>query len=64
MQISTNLPQATAADSSGGGVRVIKLAQDQQKAEGEAAVQLIESAGAVAQATTGSNPGQSIDVYV
>lgn len=63
MQISTVSPQAVSSDAGGGGIRVTKIAQDQQKAEGAAAVQLIESAAATAPSGS-SNPGQSIDVYV
>lgn len=62
MQISTVSPQTVNADPSGGGIRVTKIAQDQQKAEGAAAVQLIESAAAVAPPS--GNPGQSIDIHV
>lgn len=63
MQISTLSPQAVSVDNSGGGIRATKVAQDQQQAEGAAAIELIESAGAVASTGTDGSPGQSIDVY-
>ena len=64
MQITTTSPQASNVDSSGAGVRVLKIAQDQQKADGQAAVALIESAGAVSQASASGNLGQNINIHV
>lgn len=63
MQVSTLSPQAVSVDNTGGGIRATKIAQDQQQVEGAAAVELIESAGAVATAGSGGSLGQSIDVY-
>lgn len=64
MEISTTSPQATGVDTGGGGLRVTKIAQDQQKAQGQAAVQLIEAAGAVSQPRPSGTVGQNIDVRV
>lgn len=64
MQISTTSPQAVNVDTGGAGIRATKVAQDQQKAEGQAAVQLIEAAGAVAKSQPSGSVGQSIDIRV
>ena len=63
MQISTTAPQASNVEAGGGGVRVLKIAQDQQKAEGQAAVQLIEAAGAAAKPQPAGNVGLNIDIH-
>ncbi len=54
--------QASTGNNQGDGISVIKLAQDQQKADGQAAVQLIESASIPLQG--GSGAGSVIDVHV
>ena len=64
MQVSTTSPQAVNVDNSGGGIRVTKIALDQQKADGEAAVQLIEAAGAVAAPQASGSVGHNIDIHV
>ncbi|MGK0498518.1 MAG: hypothetical protein ACJAYG_000147 [Oceanicoccus sp.] len=46
-------PQASKVDNQGGGIQVTKIALDQQKADGQAAVQLIDAAAVPAIATQG-----------
>jgi hypothetical protein len=55
--------QATTADSQGGGIRATKLAQDQLKTEGQAAVQLINAA-APTSAASPAPAAQGIDIRV
>jgi hypothetical protein len=52
--------QATSADL---GVAVAKKVLDQQELQGQAAVQLIQQAGAVAQTSDDPNLGQSVNRY-
>lgn len=63
MQIGTTSSQASNVEASGGGIRVLKIAQDQQKADGQAAVALIEAA-AVSPPTASASLGQAIDIRV
>ena len=62
MEVSSTSPQAAGVEATGGGIRVTKIAQDQQKADGQAAIALIESA-AVSSPQPVGNSGHNVDTH-